>query len=360
MKCLQGYIGRTVFLWTMLMMLLLLSIELFFSMVQEAKQLGVGDYDISTLFMVLALSIPGRIYQMFPFSALVGTLMGLSQLAAHSELVAMRASGMSIRQLLLMVLKTGAVLSILLGVLGEWGAPWCDRLGESMRAYALTEGKLVKTEDGIWLREGDNFIHIDRIVNDRELEGVRIYRWDSEDKLSEMIQAGWAFYDSDLGYWHLKKGQKMALEGMQKRPILIFDELIWQADFSPTVLKISTAESLEKLSMSELWQSIQFRKNNELSAQAYELSFWQKCLKPFSVILMMLLGIPFILGPLRQVSQGIRLLTGIFLGFGFYILNASLGPFMLLHHFAPWLGAVLPLVLCGGFGILCFNRFLDR
>jgi lipopolysaccharide export system permease protein len=65
---------------------------------------------------------------------------------------------------------------------------------------------------------------------------------------------------------------------------------------------------------------------------------------------MMLLAIPFIFGPLRQVSQSLRCVLGIAVGFCFHYLNAFFGPIVLLFHWAPWFGALLPTVICGLFG----------
>ena len=354
---LQRYLARSILTWIALMMMLLLSIELFFSLIQEAKQLGTGHYGLAEVFSVLILSIPGRVYQMFPLSALVGTLMGLSVLASHSELVAMRAAGLSIVKMLRMVLKIGLLLSVLLSILGEWGAPWCDHMAESIRAYALSGGQAVQTHDGLWLREGEQFVHIHRIIAPDQLEGVTLYQGDAHQHLEEALSAEAALYKPEQGGWILKNVRQTNFKEVKKLILSQHSEMQWRVDLNPTLLKISTIQSLDQLSATQLWHTIQFREKNGLSVAAYELSFWQKLMKPLATLMMMALGIPFVLGPLRQASQGLRLLTGIFLGFVFYTLNASLGPFMLVYHWPAGLGAVLPLLLFGGLAVWLFKRF---
>ena len=52
--------------------------------------------------------------------------------------------------------------------------------------------------------------------------------------------------------------------------------------------------------------------------------------------------------------MGLRVLVGIFVGFLFYILNASLGPFSMVAHVPPILAASLPIAMVVGLTLTLF------
>ena len=92
MKIINRYIGKQVIIMILVVAVALLGVDLFFYLVNELKFVGRGNYQLSTAFAFIALTIPRKIYIMFPWSALLGTLLALGQLAKSSELVVMRAS----------------------------------------------------------------------------------------------------------------------------------------------------------------------------------------------------------------------------------------------------------------------------
>src|SRR5207244_1124712 len=77
----------------------------------------------------------------------------------------------------------------------------------------------------------------------------------------------------------------------------------------------------EQMSLVQLKSYIAYRKKNGLRASNYDLAYWRRLFQPFATGLMILLAIPFIFGPLRSVTMGLRFVSGVLVGFGFYILN---------------------------------------
>ena len=60
---------------------------------------------------------------------------------------------------------------------------------------------------------------------------------------------------------------------------------------------------------------------------------------------MMLLALSFIFGPLRSVTAGARIVTGICFGFLFYVVNEIFGPLSLVYKVPPLFGALMPSIL---------------
>ncbi|WP_348655367.1 LptF/LptG family permease, partial [uncultured Spongiibacter sp.] len=102
MHKLNRYIGRTVAAAILLVLLVIVGIDLLSSLIDELKEIR-GDYTFVSVLQYVGLVAPGSLYKYLPFAALVGCLAGLGSLASSSELVVMRAAGVSTAKLVMAV-----------------------------------------------------------------------------------------------------------------------------------------------------------------------------------------------------------------------------------------------------------------
>ena len=93
------YIGKAVLGSVLMAWLVLLGLDLVLSLSGEFKHIGTGSYTFGHALAWAAFTAPRRAYTLFPMAAVIGSLMGLGQLAATSELTALRALGLSRRRL---------------------------------------------------------------------------------------------------------------------------------------------------------------------------------------------------------------------------------------------------------------------
>ncbi len=99
----------------------------------------------------------------------LGALLGLGMLAQRSELVVMQASGFTRMQVALSVMKTAIPLVLLTMAIGEWVAPQGEQMARNYRAQAMYGGSLLSTQQGLWAKDGNNFVYIERVKGDEEL-----------------------------------------------------------------------------------------------------------------------------------------------------------------------------------------------
>ena len=90
----------------------------------------------------------------------------------------------------------------------------------------------------------------------------------------------------------------------------------------------------------------------------YELAFWRKVTQPISIAVMMLMALSFIFGPLRSVTMGARILSGVIAGFTFYISSEFFGPVSLVYQIPPVFGAVAPSIVFFGIAVMLLRRKL--
>jgi lipopolysaccharide export system permease protein len=94
-----------------------------------------------------------------------------------------------------------------------------------------------------------------------------------------------------------------------------------------------------------LYSYIKHRKQSGLNAVDCEFIFWQRLFCPLATLIMILLAIPFVFGPLRSVTMGLRMTVGVIVGFGFHILNQSVGSISAVYQLPAMLVAILPTML---------------
>ena len=124
MNILDRYLYRTVLVYTAMAMAVLLTLGGLFLFITQQGDIGVGSYSAGDAFLFTMLNLPQQAFELLPIGALIGALMGLGNLAAGSELVVTRASGVSVWRIAWPVglagLDAGAL--IMYGI-GEYAAP---------------------------------------------------------------------------------------------------------------------------------------------------------------------------------------------------------------------------------------------
>ncbi len=335
------YLSKVLLSMILLTLILILGVEWIFDFVTELKQVGTGDYDFGQAVLFLLLNSPAKLYDLFPLCALIGSIMGLGLLANHSELIAMRVAGYSIGGIAFKIMKFAFILTLVVTVVGEYYIPGLQNTAQKQKAYALSQGQALQTTQGTWLRDGKDFVHIAQIEQNK-LTGVTRYELDEKMQLISTRFAKEADFKAD--HWVLKNAQETHI--MHDRvSTKIIKELNWYSQIQPSVIQIVGNKGADKLNFNELSQTIQYRQSSGLAVSQFKLIWWQKLTQPFATMLMIFLAIPFVFGPLRSSSLGLKMIAGISMGFVYFSLNKAIGPIVVVYDWPAWLAVFLPLGL---------------
>lgn len=354
-KILDLYIGRTIIATTSLVLATFVGLSAIIKYVEQLRKVGQGSYDlIQALFFVL-LSIPRDIEMFFPMAALLGALIGLGMLASSSELVVMQASGFSKLDIGLSVLKTAVPLMIAVTLLGQWGAPQAQKMARDMRAFSTSGGKLLSVRAGVWARDANDFIFIGKVEDDK-LYGVNMWRFDANKKLDTVVYAKEADF-LNKSHWLMKNVQVTDLKDDVQISKQSLDTYRWDTTLAPDKLAVVTVKP-EELSLTGLYDYVTYLDASEQDSSRYELALWRKVTQPFSIAVMMLMALSFIFGPLRSVTMGARILSGVIAGFTFYISSEFFGPLSLVYEIPPAFGAIAPSIVFLTIAVLLLRRKL--
>ncbi len=352
MKILDRYIGRAVLFQTGVVLAVLIALYFFSNLVGELDYVGRGHYTLPVALGYCAMLLPREAYQLFPMVALLGGMLGLGGLASSNELTIVRAAGVSVRRIMFAVMKTALLLVLLVAIVGEFVAPRLEQAARIMRARAMSQNISVNAQEGLWARDGDTYVNIERLLPDDVARGVMLYVFNDQHRLLQMVSARQAIYQA--GSWVLQHATKSVLHDDSVTTADVAEER-WHTDLKPEVLNV-VALPPDKLSVQELAGYVAYTRANGLDGSIYALYLWTRIFAPLATAGMMLLAVPFIFGSLRSVGIGLRITVGGLLGIGFYLFNAVFGRVALVYHLSPFLGAVLPTLMVFGLWWLLMRR----
>lgn len=350
MARLDRYIGTSVFFGILAVLGIIVGLALLFAFVDELGDLSAA-YGVAEAATYVLLSAPRRVYELLPMAALIGCLVGLGSLASSSELTVMRAAGVSLGRIVWAVMKPMLVL-VLAGVLiGEYVAPWSENLAQSGRSLAQGGGEAQSSKRGLWHRQGEEFIHVNSVQPGGVLYGVTRYRFDERRLLSASF-ARRALYQDD--HWRLEDVATTRFHAERSEVLKAASER-WEVQLSPQLLGTVVQEP-DALSLTGLWSYAHYLAEQGLNNGRYWLAFWTKALQPLVTAALVLMAISFIFGPLRSVTLGQRIFTGVLVGFVFRIAQDLLGPSSLVFGFSPLLAVLVPAGICALAGVWLLRR----
>lgn len=341
MNIIDRYIARTVIIDTLVVLVALILLRSLFAFIDESNDVGRGDYQVTDALYFILLQIPARVYEFFPVSALIGGLVGIGRLATHSELVVLRASGISLKTISIAVLKGTIALMFLVFLIGEFISPKSSQLARQMQTLLISGGNLVKSNQGVWVKDKENYIHIRIILPEGQLEGLSQFQFNGQ-QLEQMTYAQKATYQKE-GRWLLEEVRETYITETSVRSTEA-DMKYWTTEVSPETLGVVSLKP-EDLNINGLTEYNQYLKDNGLNSTRYELAFWKKIFQPIAVAVMMFLALSFISGPLRSVTIGARIVMGMVVGFAFNMLSNIFGPVSLIYQMPPVLAASIPILV---------------
>jgi lipopolysaccharide export system permease protein len=322
---------------------------------------GRGDAGFPRLLWLTLLKAPSTVLTLLPFAFLFGTLAAFVGLNRRSELIAMRAAGVSAWRFILPA--TGAAFIVGAVTVAALN-PLAAMLGaqfEQSRDAVLEEFQTSTPKD-TWLRQGDDASQVvirarshDQVEGTVRLKDVSmfIYRVNAGGGLefSRRIEADEARLMP--GYWQLK-GVREAAPGagsVRSETLSIPSSLDEQA----AIERFTTPEAI---AFWRLPATIRGTESAGFSALPYRLRLHQLLATPILFAAMSLLAAAFSLRLMRLGGLAALAGSGVALGFVFFFFNqfcGALGKAEIVPAFAAaWAPPVLALL--SGLTLLCYTE----
>lgn len=352
MSILDRYLWWAVLTGLIMAWFALTGLVVFFDFISETSKLN-ENYSSLQAFIYLLYSVPSKLYELFPSAILIGTLLGLGNIAANSEFIAMRAAGISIINIILSVLKLGLLLVVCVFFLGELVVPKTDMAGKNFKA-SLDKSNVVMVSGGsLWVKDKNRIFHIGQVWSVKKLTDITIYKIDKNySGLNSLthVQSATSSRDGWL------------LESITVRTIrdtgVSSDRLKNSVDNDFLDAKLLSIASVtpEELSITELSELIDHQKANNLNTERFELAYWKRFSAPLAALVMLFLAMPFLFGSQRGGGAGQRVFIGIIVGVAFFLINKVLSQVGSVYGFPPFFSAFMPSMLFFTISIIAIRK----
>ena len=316
---LSQYIMRSIFASTALVLVVLLALAGLFEFIAELDDTQ-GSYGTAQAIMYTLLRLPNLAFEMLPVAVLIGSLLGLGAMAGNSEIIVMRSAGLSVAELSGMVALSGTVLLIFTGLLGEFIGPPLDFYARNMRVEARYQQDEDHQGNEAWVKDGDAYLHLERVNPDFEFGSLYIYKFDG-DRLESIAVAENSGIDTNDNW---------ILENLRETQFQRDGVLVTQTSRSVESFEVDSGllgSSLAKplsLSARELLSYIDYLERNDLDSVKYETEFWFRVSRTSTVLIMPILALAFVFGSLRSGGAGSRLVIGVVIGLAYYLASETL------------------------------------
>ncbi len=302
---------------------------------------GNGD---PQLWHYAGLRAPQIIATFLPFSVLLGTLIMLATLNQNSEIIAMKAAGLSAHQILAPLIVTALGVSVISFVFNERVVA---RSTAALSAWEAVEFGPVPPDSGVktnaWVRDGNNLVTAAIVAgrgNDVQLRKVEIFNR-VNNSLTTMVRAPKGHYDPATKSWLLEDARQFDVARGTVRDI---GTARFGRDIRPDQFTLARVDP-NALTFRELQDAIVDLRDAGRPTAELEASLWHKLSSPLSALLMPILGSVAAFGLARSGQLFLRAVMGMALGFAYFVADNFSLAMGNLGAYPPFLAAWAPFLL---------------
>lgn len=309
---------------------------------ESGKILAYPGNGNAEVWRYVGMRTPEIISRFLPFSVLLGTIITLSQLNQNSEVIAMKASGLSAHQILAPLILTGFAVALISFVFN-------DRIVARSTA-TLAEWKKVEfgplpvdrgDRSNVWVKSGDHLIVVQQIRGRGDaalLYGITQYER-SGNSLQAILTAETGKRDG--AGWRVEHAERFDIASGQKSHV---GSLRIGDGVRPDQFTLASVNP-DGLSFAALKDAIDDLKVAGRQTKALEGALWHKLSGPLSSVLMPLLGAVAAFGLARSGKLFVRAVMGMGLGFLYFVADNFALAMGNLGAYPPFLAAWAPFLL---------------
>ncbi|MFP5235833.1 MAG: LPS export ABC transporter permease LptG [Acidobacteriota bacterium] len=307
----------------------------------------VGDYLVNLA--------PSMFYTISPLAVLIGVLVTFGVLNRNSEIIAMKATGISLYRLVVPILSIAAILAVSLYLFDDFYLPQANRRQEALRS--TIKGRPPQTflhPEQQWIfgqQQPGEPAHIfyyqffDSVRN--EFANLSVFEFDpSTFSISRRIFAERVFWDADAGAWRFQNGWVRDFQGANQRNFREFiNTRFTEIHEEPGYFKKESLQSQE-MNFAQLRKYIRDLRQSGFDTMRLRVALWHKLAYPLVAVIMAMLAIPFALSMGRRGSlTAIAMAIG--LALAYWVVDGLFGAMGYVNYFPPPLAAWASDILFG-------------
>jgi len=311
---------------------------------------GNGDAEI---WRYVSLRVPQIASTFLPYSVLLGSILTLSQLNQNSEVIAMKASGLSAHQVLAPLLLTGIAVAAISFTFNDRIVSRATATLEQWKKVSYAPLPIDRGDRAnVWVKGDNNLIQVQQVRgrgDAAQLYGVTVYERQNRSLIS-ILTAPHAVRAGDA--WRVDNAERFIVATGQKTKV---GSLVIGHNIRPDQFTLAHVDA-DSLAFGALCLAIGDLKVAGRQTEALEGALWHKLAGPLSAILMPLLGAVSAFGIARSGKLFVRAVIGMALGFLYFVADNFALAMGDLGAYTPFLAAWGPFILFALIGEMILIR----
>jgi LPS export ABC transporter permease LptG/LPS export ABC transporter permease LptF len=340
-----------------LLMIVFTFFDLLGDILRNRIELGiVGEY-------LLNLT-PSMLYQLAPLAVLIAVLVTFGVLNRNSEIIAMKATGISLYRLVIPIVTIAACLAVSLFLFDQYYLPQANRKQEALRnvikgrppqTYLHPEQKWIFGPRPLTGEPGCIFYYEFFDPDSNEFANLSAFEFEPATfKLTRRIFAKRALWDADTRTWVFENGWVRDIQGANVTAYRTYLETLFPEIYAaPDYFKKEDLQSQE-MNFGQLDRYIRDLRQSGIDTKRLSVALWQKLSYPLVAVVMAVLAVPFALSMGRRGSlTGIAVAIGVALAYR--VIDGLFGAMGYVNYLpasiAAWSADIL-FALAGGYLLL--------
>jgi LPS export ABC transporter permease LptG len=265
------------------------------------------------------------LYQIAPLAVLISVLVTFGVLNRNSEIIAMKATGISLYRLIVPVVGIAAILAVSLFLFDEFYLPQANRRQEALRN--IIKGRPPQTvlhPEQRWVFGQPNAGEPGRIFYyqffdpvKQEFANLAVFEFDpSTFAITRRIFASRVYWDSGLATWSFQNGWQRDIQGENSKEYREFTQTTFAEIHEDPGYFTKEEKQSQEMNFGELQRYIAGLSQSGFDTMRLRFDLWHKLAYPLIAIVMAGLAIPFALSMGRRGSlTGIAVAIGVALAY---------------------------------------------
>jgi LPS export ABC transporter permease LptG/LPS export ABC transporter permease LptF len=321
----------------------------------HVKMITVGDYLINLT--------PLFLYQLAPLAVLIAVLVTFGVLNRNSEIIAMKATGISLYRLVVPIVSIAALLAVGLFLFDQFYLPQANKRQDAL--LNVIKGKPPQTvthPEQNWIFGQPNKGEPGRIfyyrffdVDRDEFANISVFEFDPATfALTRRIFAAKAVWDPDIASWRFENGWENDIQGDHASDYREFRETSFSEIHEDPQYFTREERQAQEMNFGQLDRYISDLRQSGFDTMKLRVALWRKLSYPLVAVVMAVLAIPFALSMGRRGSlTGIAVAIGVALSY--FVVESLFGALGNVNYLpaalAAWSSDVL-FGLVGGYLLL--------
>ena len=255
---------------------------------------------------------PSMLYLITPLAVLIAALVTFGVMNRNSEIIAIKATGISLYRLIIPIVTMAVVLAVGLFLFDQYYLPQANRKQEALRneikgrptqTYLHPEQKWMFGQKPLPGEPGSIFYYEFFDPHSKEFVSLSVFEFDPATfQLTRRIFAKRVVWNADAGGWTFENGWVRDVEGANVKDYRTFLETSFpEVRATPDYFKKEAVPS-DEMNFGQLDRYIRDLRQSGFDTKRLSVALWHKLSYPLIAVVMALLAIPFALSMGRRGS----------------------------------------------------------